>query len=128
EDSNDINATIRMVLELMPDELGISVSYPLPGTKFYDMVKGQLGEKTNWRDSDDLAMMFRGAVGQEYYRQLRRYVHSVYRRKRGLGNLRRIGRNPFRSGVEILKSVCSTLYYIPATFAQQVRLKRLETV
>lgn len=128
EDSNDINATIRMVLELMPDELGISVSYPLPGTKFYDMVKGQLGEKTNWRDSDDLAMMFRGTFGQEYYRQLHRYVHSVYRRKRGLENLRRIARNPFRIDVKILKSVFSTLYYIPATFSQQVRLKRLETV
>jgi anaerobic magnesium-protoporphyrin IX monomethyl ester cyclase len=28
-----------MILDLMPDEMGISVSYPLPGTKFFEKVK-----------------------------------------------------------------------------------------
>jgi anaerobic magnesium-protoporphyrin IX monomethyl ester cyclase len=72
ENLEDIEATIQMVLELMPDDLGISVSYPLPGTKFYDTVKGQLSEKKNWTDSDDLAMMFKSTFNKEYYRQLHR--------------------------------------------------------
>src|SRR5690606_14730938 len=117
ENLEDIDATIRMVLELMPDDVGISVSYPLPGTKFYEKVKGQLSEKTNWRDSDDLAMMFQGTFGKEYYRQLHRYVHSIYRKKKGFQNLRKIVRDPFKLNFKDVKSSLSTLYYIPATFS-----------
>src|SRR5690606_35043547 len=39
ETNDDIQKTIAMVKELMPDNIGISVAYPLPGTKFYDKVK-----------------------------------------------------------------------------------------
>ncbi len=127
ENLDDIQATIRMVLELMPDELGISVSYPLPGTKFYDKVKSQLREKTNWRDSNDLAMMFRGTFGKDYYRQLHRYVHSRYRKEKGFNDLKNIVRNPLTLTYRELKSCISTLYYIPATFTHHVRLKKLET-
>src|SRR4030095_3714151 len=34
ETRNDISKTVQLVRELMPDDIGISVSYPLPGTKF----------------------------------------------------------------------------------------------
>jgi len=128
ENRNDIDATVRMVLELMPDDLGISISYPLPGTKFYEVVKGQLSEKTNWQDSDDLAMMFQGTFGKEYYRQLHRYVHSIYRRRKGFRTLKKIIRNPLNLNFKELKCGISTFYYIPATFSQHVRLKKLETV
>lgn len=127
EELEDIEATIRMVLDLMPDELGISVSYPLPGTKFYEKVQGQLSEKTNWRDSDDLAMMFQGTFGKEYYRQLHRYVHSIYRKKKGYQSLERIIRNPFGVNLKEFKSGLSAFYYLPATLSQRVRLKKLET-
>ena len=33
--------------EARPDDVGVSVSYPLPGTKFYELVKEQLGDKTS---------------------------------------------------------------------------------
>ena len=49
-----------MVREADPDDIGISVSYAMPGTKFYAAVREQLGEKQNWQDSDDLAMLYRG--------------------------------------------------------------------
>lgn len=127
ENLQDIEATIQMVLELMPDELGISVSYPLPGTKFYEEVKGQLSEKTNWRDSDDLAMMFHGTFGKEYYRQLHRYVHSIYRKKKGYDTLKKIIQNPLRLSLKEFKSSLYTFYYVPATFSHHVRLKKLET-
>ena len=32
---NEIEETIRMVRETRPDDIGVSVSYPLPGTRFY---------------------------------------------------------------------------------------------
>ncbi|HLW78035.1 MAG TPA: radical SAM protein, partial [Terriglobia bacterium] len=72
----DILQTIRLVRETRPDDVGVSVSYPLPGTKFYEQVREELGAKTNWVDSDDLAMMFRGAYAGEFYRALRDALHA----------------------------------------------------
>ena len=72
----DIRATVRMLRQLMPDELGISVSYPLPGTRFHERVKAELGETRHWQDSDDLAMLFKGPFSTGFYRALHRFVHS----------------------------------------------------
>jgi radical SAM superfamily enzyme YgiQ (UPF0313 family) len=72
----DIEKTIRLVRETRPDDLGISVSYPLPGTKFHERVREQLGEKTNWVDSEDLSMMFKGAYTSEFYRALHDALHA----------------------------------------------------
>jgi radical SAM superfamily enzyme YgiQ (UPF0313 family) len=72
----DIRKTIQLVRETRPDDLGISVSYPLPGTKFYERVREQLGEKTNWVDSEDLSMMFKGAYTSEFYRALHDALHA----------------------------------------------------
>ena len=36
----------------------------------------QLGEKTNWSDSEDLAMMFQGAYTDEFYRALHDALHA----------------------------------------------------
>jgi anaerobic magnesium-protoporphyrin IX monomethyl ester cyclase len=59
-----------------PDEIGVSVSYPLPGTKFYELVKAQLGGKTHWRESDDLEMMFQGTYTSDFYRTIRNLLHD----------------------------------------------------
>ena len=72
----DIQSTISMVSKARPDDIGVSVSYPLPGTKFFNLVEAQLGPKTNWEDSDDLAMMFQGAYRSEFYRALRDALHA----------------------------------------------------
>ncbi|MBY0433064.1 MAG: B12-binding domain-containing radical SAM protein [Cyclobacteriaceae bacterium] len=88
ETKKDIDATIQMLLELMPDEIGISVSYPLPGTPFHEKVKADLHKKQNWSDSDDLAMMFRSTFPPHYYKILHRYVHCRYRIQRGINYLK----------------------------------------
>jgi anaerobic magnesium-protoporphyrin IX monomethyl ester cyclase len=72
----DLMATRELVAQAAPDDIGVSVSYPLPGTKFYDMVKAQLGTKTHWQDSGDLAMMFRGAYDSDFYRSIRDLLHE----------------------------------------------------
>jgi hypothetical protein len=61
----------------------MSVSYPLPGTRFYDNVRGQLGEKQNWQDSADLAMMYRGPFATPFYRQLHVVMHKEFRARKG---------------------------------------------
>ena len=72
----DIQKTVKLVRDTRPDDIGVSVSYPLPGTEFFERVQAQLGEKTNWSDSEDLAMMFQGAYTNEFYRALHDALHA----------------------------------------------------
>lgn len=72
----DILSTRELLDSARPDEIGVSVSYPLPGTKFYDLVKAQLGDKTHWRQSDDLEMMFEGTYTSDFYRAVRNLLHD----------------------------------------------------
>jgi anaerobic magnesium-protoporphyrin IX monomethyl ester cyclase len=81
---DDVQKTLKMVRECAPDDIGISVSYPLPGTKFYERVKLELGEKQNWVDSEDLAMLYRGPFPTEFYRILHGRVHYEFRAWRAL--------------------------------------------
>ncbi|MGH7616136.1 MAG: B12-binding domain-containing radical SAM protein [Gemmatimonadaceae bacterium] len=76
---DDVLATRNLVREERPDDIGVSVSYPLPGTKFHDAVHGQLGLRTNWVDSDDLAMLFQGTYTTAFYRRLRDALHEEVR-------------------------------------------------
>lgn len=79
---DDIEATLAMACAIDPEDIGVSVSYPLPGTKFYERVRAKLGAKQNWYDSNDLAMMYRGTYEPEFYRVLHRVVHHQLRVRR----------------------------------------------
>lgn len=88
EEWEDIKATENMLLNLMPHDIGVSVSYPLPGTKFYEKVKSQLNSKANWTDSDELLMMYNGTFSPEFYKKLHRYIHKTFRSKQALKQLK----------------------------------------
>ena len=79
----EIEKTIAVVRDTRPDDIGVSVSYPLPGTAFYRTVSSQLGPKENWADSDDLDMMFQGAFTTDFYRALADALHVEVRSGRG---------------------------------------------
>ena len=79
ENWDDIQKTLMMLEMLQPADIGVSVSYPLPGTKFFDTVKEQLSSKQNWADSDELLMMFRSTYAPDFYRYLQRFVHYKFR-------------------------------------------------
>jgi radical SAM superfamily enzyme YgiQ (UPF0313 family) len=72
----DIQQTIALVRNTRPDDIGISLSYPLPGTVFYERVQEQIGVKRNWTDSDDLCVMFRATYKDEFYKALRDALHA----------------------------------------------------
>jgi radical SAM superfamily enzyme YgiQ (UPF0313 family) len=82
----DIALTRKMVRELIPDNIGISVSYPLPGTVFYERVAAHLGEKKNWSTSGDLDVMYRGTYSAAFYRALHTATHKEYRMRQSLRN------------------------------------------
>ncbi len=94
EEWEDIEQTLQMVRECQPDDIGISVSYPLPGTKFYENVKLELGDKTNWVDSDDLAMLYRGPFIEDFYRVLHHRVHQEFRARKAWTSLTNAMKQP----------------------------------
>jgi len=126
EEKEDIAQTIKMINELLPHEIGISVSYPLPGTVFYEKVKNAMKEKKNWSDSHELALMFEATYQPSYYKQLHRYVHKSYRRHLALQNLSMLLRQPFKADGAMLKKAVSLLYYIPASLLERRKLNSLE--
>lgn len=90
EGVDDIARTIGMIRKTQPDEIGVSVSYPLPGTAFYDRVKAELQGKHNWSDSSDLAMLYRGPFHTGFYRRLHAYVHRDFRMRRAVRAFARV--------------------------------------
>ena len=73
---NDLLMTRELLRSERPDDIGVSVAYPLPGTVFHERVKAQLSARTNWSDSDDLAMLFEGTYGGPFYRRVRDLLHA----------------------------------------------------
>ncbi len=83
----EIRRTLRMVRETAPDDVGISVSYPLPGTRFYTQVVSQLGADRNWTESGDLSMMFRGTYTSDFYLALHDALHLEVKLNNDRGEL-----------------------------------------
>jgi anaerobic magnesium-protoporphyrin IX monomethyl ester cyclase len=76
EQWDDLLATRDLVREGRPDDVGVSVAYPLPGTKFHAAVQQQLGARHNWEETGDLAMLFRGTYTTAFYRRVRDALHA----------------------------------------------------
>jgi anaerobic magnesium-protoporphyrin IX monomethyl ester cyclase len=72
----DILSTRDLIREEKPDEIGVSVAYPLPGTEFHARVQAQLGRQRNWNHTGDLAMLFQGAYSSALYRKVRDVLHA----------------------------------------------------
>jgi anaerobic magnesium-protoporphyrin IX monomethyl ester cyclase len=125
ETREDIALTLKMVRDLMPDDIGISVSYPLPGTRFYETVRHEFGERANWLDSADLAMLYQGPFRTEFYRQLHTVVHKDYRSRRTAAELRALLRHPAALRPAHLRQTAAMLYHRLTLPAAHARLNRL---
>ncbi len=126
ETKEDIKKTIDMITELVPDNIGVSVSYPLPGTLFYDKVKDDLKAKVNWSDSDDLAMMFQGTFNGKFYKKLHRYVHKEFRKSQALLFIKTIFKSPSYFSLSRLRTILLYFYYAPTSLFDRMALKKME--
>ncbi|HQO87498.1 MAG TPA: radical SAM protein [Bacteroidia bacterium] len=111
ETKADILKTLKMVDELDPFDIGVSVSYPLPGTVFYEKVKASMKEKKNWKDSDELLLMYSGEYSATFYKALHRYVHKSFRAKQSWQELKKI----FTLKNGNIHKALLTAYYKPAS-------------
>jgi hypothetical protein len=90
-------------------------------------VKADLAEKTNWSDSDEMALMFRNTYQPAFYKQLYGYVHANYRQHLALHDMRSLWRSPSLSRKKIKKTL-SIVYYKMILVIQKKRLLKLEKI
>ena len=125
EDRADIERTLQIVRDCRPDEIGISVSYPLPGTRFHDMVARELGEKQNWVDSADLDLLYDGTFQPDFYRQLGRVVQKEFRLHKAGSDVRDLRLNALRP--RHLRRLAAWAYHAGTLPWERHRLERLTT-
>lgn len=124
----DIEKTLEMVRNCRPDEIGVSVSYPLPGTRFHESVKRDLVEKQNWVDSGDLDMMFQGTYSREYYRILHKVTHKKFRVWQGKDLLRGAMIRPWQINRKVLSKLAKSAFHAVTLPSLESRLNKLQTV
>src|SRR5260370_4536375 len=71
----DIAATLQLVRDCRPDDIGMSVSYPLPGTKFHRAVREPLRPQQHWVGSPDPPMMYCRPLPTAFFRQPHPLLH-----------------------------------------------------
>jgi anaerobic magnesium-protoporphyrin IX monomethyl ester cyclase len=122
---DDIEATLQLTRELEPADIGVSVSYPLPGTRFYERVQQQLGPKQNWIDSNDLSTMYKATYAPEVYRGVHGLVHHEFRARKSALALTGLLWNPWRVRPRHLRRAASWIYNRAALIVTRRRVLSL---
>jgi radical SAM superfamily enzyme YgiQ (UPF0313 family) len=83
ETYKDIHKTEKLILEIKPDTLGLSIAYPVPGTLFYERVRGDILPLVNNNGEEQMGsgyqLKFRATYPALYYRHLLGYIQRRYR-------------------------------------------------
>ena len=107
---SDIEQTLQLARDIEPADIGVSVSYPLPGTQFYERVRQELGVKQNWLDSSDLSTMYKATYEPEVYRRVHRLVHHEFRARKSASALTALARAPWEIRPADARRAASWLY------------------
>jgi anaerobic magnesium-protoporphyrin IX monomethyl ester cyclase len=120
---DDIEATLQLTRELDPSDIGVSVSYPLPGTRFYERVQQQLGVKQNWIDSNDLSTMYQATYAPAVYRRVHGLVHHEFRARTSAKSLITLLRAPWQARPHHARRLASWIYNRAALAVTRLRLR-----
>jgi anaerobic magnesium-protoporphyrin IX monomethyl ester cyclase len=121
----DIEATLQLAREIKPADIGVSVSYPLPGTQFYERVRQELGIKQNWFDSSDLSTMYKATYAPEVYRRVHGLVHHEFRARKSADALTALAKNPWDLRPAHARRAASWIYNRAALAVTRHRLSNL---
>jgi len=124
ETQEDIRQTMKLLSDLMPEDIGISITYPLPGTKFYDTVKKDLEGKKNWTDSNDLDLLFKSNFSPGYYKILHKYIHKYFRFKQSLFYVR-FDAARFKTNRHHMRRILLMPYYLLFAFIFKRQLRKV---
>jgi anaerobic magnesium-protoporphyrin IX monomethyl ester cyclase len=120
---SDIEATLQLAREIEPADIGVSVSYPLPGTQFYERVRQELGVKQNWVDSSDLATMYKATYAPEVYRRVHGLVHHEFRARKSAHALSALAKSPWEMRPAHARRAASWIYNRAALALTRHRLR-----
>lgn len=95
ETVEDVRATVAMVRELRPDEIGVSVSYPHPGTLFHERVAASM-KSAQWTASMDNRTLFEAPYGEAFYAAAKEVLRSTHSAGKAPEVLRELLRHPDR--------------------------------
>ena len=121
----DVEQTLSLLRDTSPDDIGVSVSYPLPGTKFYDKVRAELGAKQNWVDSNDLAMRYRATYSPQFYRVLHHVVHHEFRTRQLARRVKMRAARPAQLRLPDVRRIAAWAYHRAALPLASFELRRL---
>lgn len=93
ETVDDVIETVKMVRRLKPDEIGVSVSYPHPGTVFYERVSENLRGQS-WGASMDNKPLFEAPYRDGFYAAAKEVLRSEHSAGRAGLMLRGFLRSP----------------------------------
>ncbi|MBV7327657.1 B12-binding domain-containing radical SAM protein [Chloroflexi bacterium TSY] len=128
ETRQDIEKTLQMIRDCQPDDIGMSVSYPLLGTKFHQQVQDELGTKRNWQDSSDLAMLYQGPYATQFYRQLHTVLHKEFRARKTWHTLKHMASHPNQLQGSHLRQAAAMIYHRATLWSARQKLNRLEAI
>ncbi|MDP6932151.1 MAG: radical SAM protein [Myxococcota bacterium] len=123
ESLRDVMSTVRLVQELGPDQIGVSVSYPLPGTPFHDYVSASM-KTTNWQASMDNAPLYEAPYSADFYGAAKEVLRSTCSARHAPQALARLVTQPSRRNA---RSLAGSLYHatrLPWVHGQMVRFAR----
>ena len=121
ETLGDVEATIDMVRRLAPDAIGVSVSYPLPGTGFFDRVAhARTGD--SWEASMDNRTLYEAPFSEAFYRAVREVLRSTWQTRTAARALRELLEAP---GRRRLRRVAGAAYHTARLPLVRRRMARL---
>lgn len=87
ESETDILKTVKHLRLANPDHCTITLSYPIPGTYFYNDVKDKgLVAPGEWGTYSDRSLDFTRTYKRNYYKHATRYVNHAFLKHRNLKN------------------------------------------
>ena len=89
--------------------------------------KDDLKTKSNWSDSDDLAMMFRNTFKPAYYKKLHHLIHRIYRRSKAINSIKKVIVDPLSVSPAIFRTGLTYFYYSAQIFVDTISLRRIES-
>jgi radical SAM superfamily enzyme YgiQ (UPF0313 family) len=99
-----IQATIRFMKEINPDEFSFTVAYPLPGTELFHMVD-PLGDQLEWENPGDNSLLFNSNIPEwalKFAIWKTKYEFYAHRRIQRGQRLFGLALKPFKAATDIL--------------------------
>jgi anaerobic magnesium-protoporphyrin IX monomethyl ester cyclase len=83
EEWEDLQLSVKLLRETLPDEFSTTIAYPLPGTIFYEQVRDRLMFDSDWMlnwdyTAENKLLFRRGKYNTLFYRWVARWLHEEW--------------------------------------------------